>query len=63
MARVAIAICRAVPNLVLALIFVTAVGLDPFPGALAVSVHSVGKLERLFAEVIEDTLSALASVC
>ena len=43
-----IAFCRAVPDLVWALIFVTAVGLGPFPGALAVSVHSIGMLGRLF---------------
>jgi phosphonate transport system permease protein len=53
-ARSLIALCRAVPDLVWALLFVTAVGLGPFPGALAVSVHSVGMLGRLFAEVIED---------
>ena len=35
-------------------VFVTAVGLGPFPGALALAVHSVGMLGRLFAEVIED---------
>ncbi len=49
-----IALCRSVPDLVWALLFVTAVGLGPFPGALAISVHSVGTLGRLFAEVIED---------
>jgi phosphonate transport system permease protein len=43
-----------VPDLVWALLFVTAVGLGPFPGALAVSVHSIGMLGRLFSEVIED---------
>ncbi len=53
-ARAMISFCRAVPDLVWALIFVTAVGLGPFPGALAISVHSVGMLGRLFAEVIED---------
>jgi phosphonate transport system permease protein len=53
-ARGVIALCRAVPDLVWALLFVTAVGLGPFPGALAVSVHSIGMLGRLFAEVIED---------
>ena len=42
------------PDLVWALLFVTAVGLGPFPGALALAVHSVGMLGRLFAEVIED---------
>ena len=52
--RSLIALCRAVPDLVWALIFVTAVGLGPFPGALALSVHSIGMLGRLFAEVIED---------
>jgi phosphonate transport system permease protein len=54
LARGLIALCRAVPDLVWALLFVTAVGLGPFPGALAISVHSVGMLGRLFAEVIED---------
>jgi phosphonate transport system permease protein len=53
-ARGIIALCRAVPDLVWALLFVTAVGLGPFPGALAVSVHSVGMLGRLFSEVVED---------
>jgi len=54
LSRALIALARAVPDLVWALLFVTAVGLGPFPGALAISVHSVGMLGRLFAEVIED---------
>ena len=45
---------RAVPDLVWALLFVTAVGLGPFPGGLALAVHSVGMLGRLFAETIEN---------
>jgi phosphonate transport system permease protein len=53
-ARAVIAVTRSVPDLVWALLFVTAVGLGPFPGALALAVHSVGMLGRLFAEVIED---------
>lgn len=53
-ARGLIGITRAVPDLVWALLFVTAVGLGPFPGALALAVHSVGMLGRLFSEVIED---------
>jgi phosphonate transport system permease protein len=53
-ARAVIGITRSVPDLVWALLFVTAVGLGPFPGALALAVHSVGMLGRLFAEVIED---------
>lgn len=54
LARAVIAVTRAVPDLVWALLFVTAVGLGPFPGVLALSVHSIGMLGRLFAETIED---------
>ncbi len=53
-ARGVIAVTRAVPDLIWALFFVTAVGLGPFPGVLAQSVHSIGMLGRLFAETIED---------
>lgn len=53
-ARGVIAVTRAVPDLIWALLFVTAVGLGPFPGVLALSVHSIGMLGRLFAETIED---------
>ncbi len=53
-ARAAIAFFRAVPDLVWALLFVTAVGLGAFAGVLALSVHSIGMLGRLFTEVIED---------
>ena len=52
-ARGIIGFARAVPDLVWALFFVTAVGLGPFPGGLALGVHSVGMLGRLFAETIE----------
>ncbi|WP_429499466.1 phosphonate ABC transporter, permease protein PhnE [Robbsia andropogonis] len=52
--RFFIGITRVVPDLVWALLFVTAVGLGPFPGALALAVHSIGMLGRLFSEVIED---------
>lgn len=53
-ARAIIGLTRSVPDLVWALLFVTAVGLGPFPGALALGVHSIGMLGRLFAETIED---------
>ncbi|HVJ33058.1 MAG TPA: phosphonate ABC transporter, permease protein PhnE [Terriglobia bacterium] len=53
-ARGIIGFTRAVPDLVWALLFVAAVGLGPFPGALALAVHSIGMLGRLFAEVIEQ---------
>jgi phosphonate transport system permease protein len=53
LARAVIGFTRAVPDLVWALFFVTAVGLGPFPGGLALGVHSVGMLGRLFSETIE----------
>lgn len=53
-ARSLIGVARAVPDLVWALVFVTAVGLGPFPGGLALGVHSLGMLGRLFAEAIEQ---------
>ncbi|MBO0730105.1 MAG: phosphonate ABC transporter, permease protein PhnE [Acidimicrobiaceae bacterium] len=53
-ARGVIALCRVVPDLIWALFFVTAVGLGPFPGVLAITVHSVGMLGRLWAETFEE---------
>lgn len=52
--RSVVSFFRSVPELVWALIFVAAVGLGPFAGALALAIHSIGMLGRLFAEVIED---------
>ena len=45
---------RTIPELLWALIFVFIVGLGPFPGVLALGVHTAGVLGKLFAEVIED---------
>jgi phosphonate transport system permease protein len=45
---------RTVPELVFALIFVFAFGLGPFAGVLAIVVHTVGALGKLFAEVNEN---------
>jgi phosphonate transport system permease protein len=63
--RAVIAIFRSVPDLVWALLFVTAVGLGPFAGALALTINSMGMLGRLLAEVVEDMdmgpMEALAS--
>jgi phosphonate transport system permease protein len=52
--RAVAAFLRAIPDLVWALVFVAAVGLGPFAGVLALTVHSVGMLVRLFAEAIEE---------
>jgi phosphonate transport system permease protein len=40
--------------LVFALIFVVAFGLGPFPGILALAIHTTGGLGKLFAEVVEN---------
>lgn len=47
-------ILRTVPEMVWALIFVFLVGLGPFPGVLALGVHTGGVLGKLFGEVLED---------
>lgn len=58
-------ILRAVPMILLALLFVSAVGLGPFPGVLAVAVHSTGMLGKFYAEAFENArrgpLEALGS--
>ncbi|WP_374356607.1 phosphonate ABC transporter, permease protein PhnE [Chitinimonas sp.] len=45
---------RSVNELILALVFVSAVGLGPFPGVLALAVHGAGMLGKFFAEAIEE---------
>lgn len=45
---------RAVPEILLALYFVPAVGLGAFAGTLAIGVHSVGMLGKLTADVVES---------
>jgi len=45
---------RAVPELVWATLLLVAAGLGPFPGTLALALHTTGVLGRLFAEAIEN---------
>lgn len=52
-ARVAIGSLRTVPELIWAMILVTAVGLGPFPGVLALTLHSIGGLGKFYYEAIE----------
>lgn len=54
MARRFLEFCRTVPEIVFALIFVVAFGLGPVPGVLAIMIHTVGALGKLFAEVVEN---------
>jgi len=45
---------RGINELIFALIFVAAVGLGPFAGVLALSVHGAGMLGKFFAEAVEE---------
>ena len=47
-------ITRSINELILALIFVSAVGLGPFPGVLALALHGIGMVGKFFAESIEE---------
>jgi len=46
--------CRTVPDIVFALIFVIAFGLGPMAGVLAIMIHSVGALGKLYSEIVEN---------
>jgi len=45
--------CRAIHEIVFALMFVAAVGLGPFAGVLALAVHNLGVIAKLFSETVE----------
>jgi len=45
---------RTVPEIVFALVFVIAFGLGAIPGVLAIAIHTMGALGKLFSEVIEN---------
>jgi len=53
-ARLVINVFRSVPDILWALVFVVAVGLGPFPGTLALAVHSAGILGKLYSETLEE---------
>lgn len=44
---------RAVPELIMGILFVAAVGFGALPGVLALGLHSVGMVGKFFAEAIE----------
>ena len=44
---------RSVPELIMGIIFVAAVGFGALPGVLALGLHSVGMVAKFFAEAIE----------
>ena len=52
-ARFILNVFRSVPDILWALVFVVALGLGPFPGTLALAVHSAGVLGKLYSETLE----------
>ncbi|AOM83952.1 phosphonate ABC transporter, permease protein PhnE [Salisediminibacterium beveridgei] len=52
--RLSLDAIRAFPEIMLALIFVSAVGPSAFAGVLAIAIGSIGMLGKLYAEVIES---------
>lgn len=45
--------CRAINEMVFAMLFIVAVGLGPFAGVLALFIHTAGTLGKLFSEAVE----------
>ncbi|MEM7108753.1 MAG: phosphonate ABC transporter, permease protein PhnE [Bacteroidota bacterium] len=64
--RFAMAAERALPEIIIILLLVAALGLGPFPGVVALAVGCLGMLGRLYADAIEEvspkTIEAVASV-
>jgi len=53
-ARLFLQICRALPELTLALIFIIWVGPGVLAGILAIATHNIGVIGRLFTDVYDD---------
>jgi phosphonate transport system permease protein len=53
LARTLLAALRSVPEIILGIIFVAAVGFGALPGVLALALHSVGMVGKFYAEAIE----------
>ena len=53
-ARTFVVLMRAVPDLVLAVIFFRLFGLGALPGILAMGLHSIGMVGKLYADAIEQ---------
>ncbi len=45
--------CRSINEMIFAMLFISAVGLGPFAGVLALFMHTLGTLAKLFAEAVE----------
>ena len=51
--RIVLSFLRSVPELIMGIIFVAAVGFGALPGVLALGLHSVGMVGKFYAEAIE----------
>ena len=51
--RTLLSFLRSVPEIIMGIIFVAAVGFGALPGVLALGLHSVGMVGKFFAEAIE----------
>lgn len=51
--RVVLSAMRSVPEIILGILFVAAVGFGALPGVLALALHSVGMVGKFYAEAIE----------
>ena len=45
--------CRSINEMIFAMLFISAVGLGPFAGVLALFFHTLGTLAKLFSEAVE----------
>lgn len=54
LSRGGIVLARALPDLVLAIIFMRMFGLGPLGGILAMGIHSVGMVAKLYSDAIEE---------
>jgi phosphonate transport system permease protein len=52
--RVVLSALRSVPEIIMGIIFVAAVGFGALPGVLALAFHSVGMVGKFYAEAIEQ---------
>lgn len=52
-AKALLALIRAIPLILVAMLMVGAVGLGPLPGVLAIAFHATGMLGKFYAEAIE----------
>lgn len=52
--RTIIGVERALPEIIVLLLLVAALGVGPFPGVVALAIGSIGMLGKLFADAIEE---------